>query len=360
MRYWMCGSGSDPAKTIPYLKELGFEAVAGVGPAAIEEGRKAGVDCYHFAGAFGRGGRDDSYLAVDINGKPQEWFGSTCPNKADVRAANLEGIRKQAQDKGVKGILIDGCRFASPASGKDADAFYTCFCPDCQKKAMEYGLDFSRMRRAVEALYCRLHGQNVEIRAHAQGLHEWLTFKRISITEHLTNYITTIKSENPELLAGIYSFTPSLAPLVGQSYSDLAEAGMDFFSPMIYRHYHDTEGPACLNFELAVIVSELAGAPGFTPAQAIDTISVITGLDMTGLKDGADVIASGFPVQAVENETAKAVAAVKGRAQINPIIQLDDDRLNESIAAAVKGGADAVSFFVYKDEFIPYLEKFFR
>ena len=350
MRYWMHGVGKDGPSSIRLLKNLGFEAVVGNDPVMIDEANTVDLDVYLCSGAFGANGKfsDPKYLAQDVNGKPQLWFNSTCPNDPEVRLHNLGNIALMARTKGIKGILIDGARFASPASSTDPDAFYTCFCPTCEKKSYDLEFNFKQMKKAVESLYQRINqDRNIDLSEHIKGLVDWLAFRRICTTEHLINFSKIIKKQNPELLTGIYIFSPSIAPLVGQNYKDL-QKHIDIFSPMIYRHYQANEGPACLNFELSVIAREL-GKSLLPMNRAISLISSITGIEMTGIASPDDIL-NGLSPQSIGNETQKARATISGSGQLVPIIQLDDERLTESIAEAEKAGADGINFFLYQDQ----------
>ena len=350
MRYWMHGVGNDIPSSIRLLKNLGFEAVVGNDQVMIDEANAVGLDVYLCSGAFGAHGKfsDPKYLAQDINGKPQLWFNSTCPNDPEVRQHNLENIVLMTRTKGIKGILIDGARFASPASSTDPDAFYTCFCSTCEKKACDLGFNFKHMKKAVEALYQRInHDRSIDLSDYIKGLVDWLAFRRVCTTEHLINFSKTVKNQNPGLLTGIYIFSPSIAPLVGQNYHDL-QKHMDIFSPMIYRHYKAKEGPACLNFELSVIAQEL-GKSLLPMDRAISLISSITGIEITEISSPDDIL-NGLSPKSIGNETQKAKAAISDNDQLVPIIQLDDERLAESIAEAEKAGADCINFFVYNDK----------
>lgn len=360
MRYWMHGVGNDVPSSIRLLKNLGFEAVVGNGPVMIDEANAVGLDVYLCSGAFGAHGKfsDPKYLSQDINGKPQLWFNSTCPNNPEVRQQNLENITLMARIKGIKGILIDGARFASPASSTNPDAFYTCFCPTCEEKACDLDFNFKHMKKAVESLYQRInYNRNINLSDHIKGLVDWLAFRWVCTTEHLINFSKTVKNQNPELLTGIYIFSPSIAPLVGQNYYDLQNY-MDIFSPMIYRSYKAAEGPACLNFELSVIAREL-GKSILPMDRAISLISSITGIEMTGISSPDDIL-NGLSPKSIRNETQKARTAISGSGQLVPILQLDDERLIESVAEAEKAGADGINFFMYQDQLMDEKRRVFE
>jgi len=151
-RHWMHGLGDEPKSTAQALKDAGFDCVVAAGAENIEAVNSAGMESWLCGGAFGLGSlaADDGVKAVDVAGETRVWFGSGCPNNPGLRKQNLGAYDKMAATPGVKGILVDGCRFASPASG--LDAFLTCFCDACRAKADELGLDFDAMKRDVAAL----------------------------------------------------------------------------------------------------------------------------------------------------------------------------------------------------------------
>jgi hypothetical protein len=351
MQYWMFGAGSNIPKSLALLKDLGFQAVVGNNPALIEEAGRLGLAVYMCSGAYGASAPFDGeeYLARDINGNPQLWFGSTCPNQPEVRRNNLIQIAEMAGTDGIQGVFIDGARFASPASSPIADAFYTCFCPVCEEKAKRLGFDFARMRAAVRAFYDNTPAQGLSlILDHLAGLADWLAFRRVCTSEHLQNFARTVKEVNPSLETGIFLFTPSLAPLVGQHYGDL-RGYIDIFSPMIYRHYQAQQGPACLNFEVSVLADELSKR--LLPFERVQSLlRALTGLDMTGFDDPDSIRERGFAPSAVASETRKARQLIDDAGRLIPIIQLVDERLDESIQQAASGGADGVNFFVYQDD----------
>lgn len=350
MQYWMFGAGSDIPTSLALLKDLGIEAVVGNDPALIEEAGRLGLKVYMCSGAYGASAPYDSaeYLARDINGEAQLWFGSTCPNQPKVRRHNLTQIVDMARTDGIQGVFIDGARFASPASSSAADAFYTCFCPLCEEKAKKLGFNFARMREAVRVLYDNTPAQGLSlILDHLAGLADWLAFRRACTSEHLQNFARTVKEVNPALETGIFIFTPSLAPLVGQHYGDL-RGHMDIFSPMIYRHQHAEQGPACLNFELSVLADELSKRV-LPFARVRSLLHALTGLDMAGFDDPVSICETGFAPSAVASETRKARQLIGDAGRLIPIIQLADDSLEESMQQAASGGADGINFFVYQD-----------
>jgi len=354
--------GEHPEEHARFLADQGIEyVVLGADPGAIQAARRAGLKVYVCSGAFGKGNRPDDLLSIDVNGDRQIWFGSTCPNQPEVREANLRGIADMAAIEGIEGIFIDGCRFASPASG--LEPFFTCFCPACEEKAAWLGFDFPRMKADAAALYRMIkYGEGAASWAQAScspsgllhflvnhpGTFDWLRFREACTTEHLINMKNTIKGVNPALRFAIYIFTPSLSVLVGQNYVALREH-LDLFSPMIYRNFPPPDGPACINrelFDIAGWFEEVAGIRLQDEALVMSALGAFFGLPLSTRTE----VGQGLPPKSVGVETARARTLLGPDKALVPILYLDDDLIEASMRTALEGGADGLSFFVYKPE----------
>lgn len=345
----MYGCGPRPEEGARHLKEMGFSAVVG-GESAVEAALSQGMDAYFCSGAYrGPDFTGDEWLAEDMWGRKQEWFSSTCPTRKEVREYNLQSIRDMAKKPGIKGIIIDGARFASPSSGSTFDAFYTCFCPHCMEKARQMGFDEKEMRIAASMLYDFLHGKKLDLTPYFYGLREWFEFRRAATTEHLLDFVHAVKEVNPELKAGIYIFAPSLSDLVGQHYRDLQKE-MDIIAPMLYRCYPEESGPACLNAELADMLRMLEGAADLTEEQRVKILDGLTGHELVGYEK-PETLQKGLPPQILRAETARA-RRMSPKNDLVPIIELDDPNLPEAIAQTMAGGADGVDFFLYNEEIV--------
>jgi hypothetical protein len=362
VRYWMHGFGGEPADTARALRDAGFHVAVAGGAAVIEAVNEAGMESWLCGGAFGLGkyGEGDGHKAIDITGAPQVWFGSGSPNSPALREQNLESYQDMAETDGVAGILVDGCRFASPASG--IAAFFTDFGPHSEKKAAELGYDWPRMRRDVGALHELVRGgwacgpgraewlgkpvAALEWLTRHPGVLDWFRFRTQCSTEHFKAIAEVIHGAGKRM--GVYIFTPSLAPLVGQSYADLAPF-VDVFAPMIYRNYPERPGIACLNWELTIIPEEM-GVAG-TPAEAalLELILVWTGLAGTVPDRDIARVQAAVPPEAVAHETAMARALLPPDKELAPIIYIDDPLMEQTARLVRDQGANGLNFFVYKD-----------
>lgn len=346
---WMHGLGPNPDEGARHLKELGFKAAVG-STGSAEAALSQGLDYYICSGAYrGPAFQGDEWLAEDPWGNKQEWFASTCPTRDEVRSYNLEQVRRMAATPGIKGILIDGARFASPSSGKTTDALFTCFCPHCREKARRMGFDVKEMQMAVATLHDFVHGKKLDLMPFYYGIQEWLSFRRAATTEHLMGFVDAVKSVNPDLKAGIYIFAPALSDLVGQHYRDM-QGKMDIIAPMLYRCYEDPNGPACLNVELADMLRMLEGAADLTAEQRIRMLGGFVGHELTGYERPEDMQV-GLSTQILRRETERARIMCPAE-KLAPIIQLDDPLLGEAIEQTLAGGAQAVNFFAYDETIV--------
>ena len=289
MKRWMHGL-RDAATQAPRLAAAGFEAVVLSDQADAETVASAGMEAWLCGPGFplvpGPDAPDERLLAVGLDGRPHVWFNSASPCTPEVREASLEQYRRLAAAPAVTGILIDGCRFASPASG--LHAFLTDFSPDAARMAANYGMDMDLMahdlRRLLEDLP-RLTGEPgtragspvrpsvarragsaaapaaaaaptrlVEALLEYPGVLEWFRFRRRAVTDQFRDITEIIRAAGKR--CGGYLFTPGLAPLVGQAYADLGGL-LDVVSPMIYRAFRTAPGIAALNHELAALVAAL-------------------------------------------------------------------------------------------------------
>ncbi len=355
MRKWMYGLGPDAAHGAALLKKFGFEAVAG-GESAVEETLSHGMKAYLFSGAYrGPDFKGDEWLAEDVDGEKQHWFSSTCPTRKEVRAYNLANIRRMAETPGISGIILDGARFSSPVSGKP-EAFFTCFCPSCMAKAKEMGFDGDKMKHSAAALRDFLAGKEIDLLPYAEGLEDWLDFRRRATTEHLLDFVNTVHAVDPDLQAGIYIFAPAFCRLVGQNYRDI-NGKMDMIAPMLYRCYPEADGPSCLNSEMSRMLDMMQHAYGWSAPERIRHLRAITGIDVEEGATPASLL-KGFDTDILRQETARAKVMAPA-SHLVPIIEMDDPKIAEASRKTIEGGAEAVSYFLYNEEQLLQNEAFF-
>lgn len=362
LKYWMHGfEGEDPKALAGALRDAGFNVVVAGGTAVIEAVTGAGMEAWLCGGGFPLVRDDDALKARDIHDAPQLWFGSGSPCCPEIQEASLASYSKMAATEGITGILVDGVRFASPASG--LMPFLTDFSEHAEKRAGELDFDFSLMKRDVAALHALLTGPAEERAAFfarlasSSGMLEWLTghsgvldwlrFRRAHTTSHFKALSAIIHGVG--LKMGVYIFTPCMAPLVGQSYQDLREF-VDVFAPMIYRNYPDHPGPACLNWELAELPGELgvAGAP--EEAAVVNAVLSWAGFAGLDIVPRVETIKKELPPETVGLETGCARALLGKDKELAPIIYIDDPMMKDTARLAKENGADGINFFVFKKD----------
>lgn len=368
MELWVHGLPKGRSFALETLKDLGISNVvlSAKQREAIEQAVEAGLSVYPCTHAYGTRREDpEDLLCLTIEGDRKKWFYSNCPNQPRVQERHLETIEELAGIPGIKGVFVDGARFASPASG--IDAFFTCFCSACRTQAEVFGLDFDRIRRDVASLYNGLHqgkqerfaplltglsgwpsaGDLLSLAVRLPGVFDWFRLRALSTAKHVRDVRKTLKASNPGLVLGMYVFTPSLSGLVGQVYSLLAEH-VDIISPMIYRN-GPADSIAPLNSELARMWTDLSKATGLSREDAAMHVLRFAGYDSLLAENSPDVLAEALPPLAVGRETASARLILGSAKRLVPIIWLNDDEIERSVGAVQRAGADGVNFFTYRD-----------
>jgi len=373
MELWVHGLPQDRTAGLETARRLGIShVVLGSNREAIDQAVEAGCSVYACTHAFGFRKEDPEHLlCLTITGERKAWFRSNCPSRPEVQERHLEKVRELAGIPGIKGVFIDGARFASPASG--IETFLTCFCDACKSRAESLGFDFDRMRRDVAALYEGLRRSRgdagrefsagappsavdlLRLAVLLPGIVDWFRFRALCTAEHIRQVRETLKSSNADLVLGMYVFTPCLSALVGQVYPLLAEH-VDIFAPMIYRN-GPPDSIAPLNSELARLWRDLSDVAGIEPGAAAAAVLSFVGLDGLLSEHTPEALAAALPPEVVRRETASARALLEGHIRLAPIIWLQDDEIERSARAVQSGGADGVSFFSFKEGAEALLER---
>lgn len=350
MEYWMYMPASAGQEDLRLLKEAGFKGIMGAGSLA-KPALAEGLEVMLCGGAFpidctSSDVPETNHLAIDINGQKQVWFHSCCPNHLPTRQKNLEMYHRLARTPGISGVIIDGARFSSPASSENPDGFFTCFCPRCQSAMTRLGYDKDRIIKAVRRLYDWLFKGGAKPDDWT-GLQEWFSFRAESAGSHIKDFAAVVHAV-PGLKAGAFFFAPSLAPMVGQSYSGQADT-LDLISPMLYPSYQvklGDPGTACLNRELAAIARMLTQNGALSQAE---TERFLARLMNSSQPLPVISLPLEVPRTLIRSETALA-AQQAAPAKVLPILQLDDPNLLESICRAKEGGAEELAFFIFRKD----------
>ena len=342
MKKYMFGLGGDYTVAAKKLIDNGYDSVvlSGGDMAAFEAAQNAGLEtwlCYgaHSIGAFS----PEKYGAVDANGAPAPWFGSACPNAAEVNEHNMNNAFEAARKAGVKGIFVDGARFASFASVEGAHSFFGCFCERCMKKMVKFRINSTAVRNGITDIMDFLNGgdgKNKVPMMHA-AMDAWQDFRSRCVAEYMQNFSVRAHAEGFD--AGAFVFAPSLWWFVGQRPDALRS--LDVVAPMLYRAYPHKDGPACLSHEWSGMIELLS----HTARPAAEIASML--FDTAFISD--DPMA-GLSPEHVGIETGAARAMLAKGIRLLPIIQTEDDRLSETAENVLKNGADGYGEFMYSQK----------
>lgn len=341
---------SQPLACAQGLCSRGFDAVVagGISPEGAEALHQAGIDLYLCFGAHALGDMQprDAHLAMNPRGERRQWFGSACPNDREIAEARISQALQQAQDiPGLKGIFVDGARFASFASVEGEEAFFTCFCPRCMAKMKALSLDAEAIRRAV----LHLSAPGPLNAADVPRLRDWLGFRESCVKAYMERFADRVHEANPAWETGAFIFAPSLGAFVGQTMS--ACAALDLVSPMLYRNYPHADGPACLGHEWAAFHRLLKEkAPAF---RSLFSPAIHQRLISNCQPDPAELLAHGFSPAEVGAEVASAKAGLAQHQQLVPIVQIEDKQQQETVRYVLESGADGVGYFAYNPAWLP-------
>lgn len=333
-----------PAQCAQELRRKGIHAVVtgNADTPTVDALADEGIDLYLCCGAYGIRDASDP-LAQDASGETRKWFGSGCPNNRAVIQAHIDVILERASRlPTVKGIFIDGARFASFASTEGPESFFTCFCPRCMEKM---GANAETIRSAVLRLQ-----QNRRIQdGDGPALQAWFAFREQCVREAFDAFSEQVHALNASLRASAFVFAPSLGRFVGQTPS--AFRSLDIVAPMLYRAYPHTEGPACLGHEWSALTG-LFGAHAESFAALAAPASLTPALapwkeQMQALLD------TGFGPEQVGAETAQAHANLHPGQKLWPIVQIEDPHIDETLRLVYENGADAAGYFMYGQAELP-------
>lgn len=330
-----------PRDCAAHLKSRGIDAVVvGAPTRETQEALAAqGIDLYLSCGAYSvKAG--ERPLAQDAHGAQRLWFHSGCPNDHINASARMEAALERARTfESVKGILVDGARFASFASVEGIEPFFTCFCPNCMQAMKADGLDAEGIRQAVS----RLAVQRTVNPADAGLIRDWFSFRERTVQRYMDRFASAVHSVRGGLLAGAFIFAPSLGAFVGQTAQ--ACRSLDIVSHMLYRAYPHKDGVACLGHEWAALIRAFgAGTSGL-----IQAANAPFEVDSTP----EALLSGGFEPGWIGREVALARQSCGSEQLLWPIVQIEDDRLDEAVHHALHNGADAAGYFSYGDAPLP-------
>lgn len=338
---------SDPVSCVRHLRKKGISAIVADTSAAslADVFMDEGIDLYLCYGAYSLGEEYDSDVCcTDASGKSRIWFSSGCPNERILADARMEDALS-APHPGIKGIFVDGARFASFASAEGTESFFTCFCPRCQSRMRKLGYNPELIRHSVARLASGIADSSDIVR-----LSEWLAFRSGTVKAYMDRFVENVHTVSHEIKAGAFIFEPMLAPFVGQTAD--ACASLDIVAPMLYRNYPHETGPACMNHEWSAF-ARLPGNSAELLLRAAGTDASDIPLCSYGMEDASDVLRNGFTTVSVGQRIACSKSVLRPGQALWPILQIEDVRLKETDLIAFQSGADAVGYFAYGQAQLP-------
>jgi hypothetical protein len=343
MKKYIFGFDADhPENCARRLRAQGMDAVVlGDADERTEDAlANAGLELYLCYGAYGLKSNAPA-TAQTATGKPVRWFSSGCPNDGKAAGRNMDAMLKTARRlKTLRGIFVDGARFASFASTEGRDVFFTCFCPKCMKKMTDRGLD----AKAVRASAARFMATKKIFERDRENLTAWMDFRAACVQDYFERFAKSVHALRGDLLAGAFVFAPSLGRFVGQT----AEAcrPLDAVAPMLYRAYPHEDGPACLGHEWAGLKALLGESAEEFVNLTAPGIAVPAGTPESLLTEG-------FTPERVAEEVALAKKSLAPSQQLWPILQIEDAALTETTRLALESGADAAGYFMFGQADLP-------
>ena len=334
--------GTHPEACARALKARGVDGVVtgDVDARGAEALAAESLELHLCFGALSLGGMEapDEHLAEDAAGAARRWFGSGCPNDEAVRSARLEAaLEKLRRTPTVRGLFVDGARFASFASTEGPEAFHTCFCPRCRAKMEAMGLDAEALRAAV----ARLSSSRRVLPGETPRLQDWFAFRAACVRDYMERFAAAVHALPGRPLAEGFVFAPSLGGFVGQTFD--AWRALDAVSPMLYRAYPHAEGPACLGHEWAAALRLY----GRTALEALYGVAAeVSGISGLFPEADADTLAErGFPPERVGRELDALRGKMGPEQRLIPILQIEDRELLITERVARAHSAAGVGFF---------------
>lgn len=356
MKKRIYGFGNDYKAVVEkFIRNDIFTITGGYNEEIISCFKQTGIDYTVCVGAFDAEKSDEN--AVNIFGEYLTNFDLVCPNNENARKRTLDRLNVIAKNSNIKGIIVDFCRFSSPANKGFLSGFLSCFCEVCINKMDNLGFNSKKILKAVKNMY-NLFQEGIEfnIENEVSFIKDWFTFRRVCINEHFRKMKELLKEVNKNLLFGAYVFSPYIAGLVGQNYEDMSDV-LDYVSPMVYRHFRYEHGIACLDHELRAVLSYYDYKTTGQDRAITEIFTECFGTDFRKYGSKQTMLDQGLMPEYIGEEIKKAKDMLKGKIKLYPIILLEDDFFEKTLTCAELAGADEIDLFHYIE---PEFEKRFK
>ncbi|MGW8179417.1 MAG: hypothetical protein ACWGQW_11755 [bacterium] len=342
----------------PLLRD--FDAVG----AFVDSSRKQSISSYAWIQTFHIAPlikKHPEIAMVNIHDRPlTNW---ACPSNPLVVEYNLSLIENLLSRYELSGIFIDRFRFPSPYDG--LDAFFTCFCECCRRRAARMKIDYQRCQDHALAAFDWISSLSVqELQMLDEtgygngmsmlqsflgfpGLIDWLVFRQQVITDYVKQVNLLVRQEFPGRKIGLDIWAPSYAWALGQDWKRL-EPLVDWIKPILYPL---ASGPASLAGELVSLVS---GCRQLNPSIPTETflrlLCRVFGFEFADTRTFEEITSAGFPNEVYRVEMRRARVLVGKRKPLYagcPIIETRPDDIGRRVRAVSETDADGIFYYCY-------------
>jgi hypothetical protein len=242
----------------------------------------------------------------------KESFKQACPNNPFAISTSLKQLERLLTKYEFDGVFIDKIRFPSMANGMQD--VLTCFCPYCEEKAAQTGLDLTEVKNILKSRakidFARLAKSSPsgaswleQLIIDQPVLQQFIQFRKTSINRVIAEIHDLLRKLIKKMALDVFS--PSLAPLVGQDFGYMATVA-EWVKPMIYRI---GSGPSSLRSEIPALINELSHYTG----TEIDEVSSFITSRIEGLQGvPLSEIEKVAPLSLIQSETKLAVNLLAG------------------------------------------------
>ena len=197
---------------------------------------------------------------------PNEDFRFVCPSSLHNQMLSLRLFDRHFSSLSLDGVFLDKIRHASFAGG--LEHAFGCFCPNCQKRYAEVGVNMGQIRHLLEEhpeAFFPSALDGLRYRFDHPEVDRFYRAKADIITDAAEKIAAGFRDRG--LMVAFDVFAPVVAYFMGQDIEKLSKEA-SFMKPMMYRITH---APAGLPFELEHLDQAFASS-GYKAASLLQRI----------------------------------------------------------------------------------------